>query len=69
MSNGSGSGGSSVGIVAIIAILVLVGLGAWFAFGRPGMSTRQPAQTTAPAPDKSRIDVKVNLPDTVSINP
>lgn len=62
MSNGNG--GSSVGVVAIIAILVLVGLGAWLMFGRSS-----PRQAAAPAPteQKSTVEVKVNLPDSVTI--
>ena len=49
MSNGSSSGGSSVGIVAIVAILVLAGVAAWFIWGRSG-SSRGAHQTTTSAP-------------------
>lgn len=58
MSNGNENSGSSVGIVAIIAILVLVGVGAWFMFGRSNrvqhdveVKTEAPAQ---PAPPSGR---------------
>jgi hypothetical protein len=70
MSNGNNGSTSSVGIVAIIAILLLVGLGAWFMFGRPGARSKStPAQTTQPTQDNSRVDVKVDLPDTITIKP
>ena len=63
MSNGNGN--SSVGIVAIIAILILFVAGMWFMFGRSGrtVSPKPPAQTT----EQPTIDVKVNLPDSISI--
>lgn len=70
MSNGN-ENSSSVGIVAIVAILLLVGLGAWFMFGRGGRTTGAPRQVTTPAPTeqkKSGVDVKVNLPDSINIH-
>ena len=69
MSNGSSS--SSVGIVAILAIVVLVGLAAWFIWGRPGNSRVSPATgTSAPSqPAGADINVKINLPDSVTIKP
>ncbi len=70
MSNGNGSS-SSVGIVAIVAILLLVGLGAWFMFGRGGRSGGTPRQVTNPAPTEQKqpgVDVKVNLPDSINIH-
>jgi len=59
-----GGGGSSVNMVAILAILVLVGLAAWFFMGqRP-----RPAATAPPAKAaKSDLEVKVDLPDSVTI--
>lgn len=58
-------GGNSVGIVAIIAILVLAGVGAWFAWGRSGSTTSAPHTTSAKA--DPGISVKVNLPDSINI--
>jgi hypothetical protein len=66
MSDGNSSGNSSVGIVAIIAILVLVGVAAWFTWGRPGR-TRVNETTTTSQPAKTGVEVKINLPDSVSI--
>lgn len=60
------SGGSSVKVVAIVAVLVLVGGAAWFL-----MSQRSPQPATA-APNSeqsSDFQVKVNLPDSVTITP
>jgi hypothetical protein len=66
MSNGNGST-SNVSVVAIIAILLLVGLGAWLMFGRTGFQTRStPTQSTQ---SDSKVDVKVDVPDSISINP
>ena len=66
MSNGNGST-SNVSVVAIIAILLLVGLGAWLMFGRNGVQTRStPTQSTQ---SDSKVDVKVDVPDSISINP
>jgi hypothetical protein len=66
MSEGS-SGNSSVGIVAIMAILVLVGVGAWFVWGRSA-SSRVPAKTTTTTSEpKADITVKVDLPDSLVI--
>jgi hypothetical protein len=65
MSNGSSS--SSVGIVAILAIVVLVGAAAWFIWGRSGNSRVSPATTSQPA--GADINVKINLPDSVTIKP
>jgi FlaG/FlaF family flagellin (archaellin) len=66
MSNGNGNSSSSVGIVAIVAILILAAVGAWFMYGRTNRNQATPKQTTAPAPS-SDIEVKVNLPDSVTI--
>jgi len=66
-----GSGGNSVQIVAILAVLVLVALAAWyFTSGQAA----KPAATAAPpaAVEKksdSDINVKVDLPDSVTIKP
>lgn len=66
MSEGNSSN-SSVGIVAIMAILVLVGVGAWFVWGR-SVSSRVPAKaTTTSEPAKADFTVKVDLPDSVVI--
>lgn len=64
MSDGNSSGNSSVGIVAILAILVLVGVASWFIWGRP-TGTRAPATTSQPA--QTDVQVKINLPDSVTI--
>lgn len=56
---------SAVGIVAILAIVVLVGIGAWFVFGRSA-SSRTPQQPTTTT-DNNDINLKVDLPDTVTI--
>ena len=66
MAEDSGGGGS-VKVVAIIAILVLVGLAAWFFTSQKP----RPAATTAPqaTEQKSDIEVKVDLPDSVTIKP
>lgn len=68
---GSGGGGNSVGIVAIIAIMVLIGFVAWFMLGRSnGPATPAPQGTSEQQPqDESGLDVNVNLPDTVNVNP
>jgi hypothetical protein len=62
-----GGGGSSVKIVAIIAVVVLVGVALWFYKGQ----TPRPAATSAPpaVEKKSDIEVKVDLPDSVTIKP
>lgn len=65
MSNGNGST-SNVSVVAIIAILLLVGLGAWLMFGRTGFQTSSPTHSTQ---SDSKVDVKVDVPDSISINP
>ena len=59
-------GGSSVKVVAIIAILVLVALAAWFF---KGQKTRPAATTPQATEKKSDIEVKVDLPDSVTITP
>jgi ABC-type transporter Mla subunit MlaD len=65
MSEGN-SNNSSVGIVAIVALLILVGVGAWFVWGRSrGPVTTTPATTSQPA--DTDIHVKVDLPDSVTI--
>lgn len=66
MSNGNGST-SNVSVVAIIAILLLVGLGAWLMFGRTGVRT--PSTPTQSTQSDSKVDVKVDVPDSISINP
>jgi hypothetical protein len=66
MSDGNSSGNSSVGIVAILAILVLVGVAAWFVWGRPGR-TRVAETTTTSQPAQTDVQVKINLPDSVTI--
>ena len=67
MSNGS-SNNSSVTIVAIVAVLILAGGAAWFAWGRPGGSAA-PARTPTSQPADTDIHVKVDLPDSVNIQP
>jgi hypothetical protein len=64
-----GSSNSSVKIVAILAVLVLAGAAAWFIWGRSGGPQTQPAATTTSQPDDADVHVKVDLPDTVTINP
>ena len=61
-------GSSSVGIVAIVAVLVLALVGAWFMWGRPGSQkvSPPPATSTAP-PDDADLDIKVDLPDSITI--
>ena len=61
-----GSSGSSVKVVAIIAVLVLVALAAWFFMGQ---GSRKATTSPATSEEKSDIQVEVNLPDTVTINP
>lgn len=69
MSNGN-ENTSSVSIVAIIAILLLVGVAAWFMFGRSGRKVSPtPTQTSAPAQPNSDVNVKVDLPDSINIHP
>ena len=58
------SSNNSVGIVAILATLVLVGFAAWFFLGRPGNARVAAPTSQAKSAD---INVKVNLPDTVTI--
>ena len=63
-------GGSSVKIVAIIAVVVLVALAAWF-YSR---QTPRPAATNTPPPaveqkSDADIELKVDLPDSVTIKP
>lgn len=67
MSNG-GSSNNNVAIVAILAVLVLASVAAWFIWGRPG-SPRVAPPTTSGEPAGTDVNVKVNLPDTVTINP
>jgi multidrug efflux pump subunit AcrA (membrane-fusion protein) len=67
MSDGSGSN-SSVKIVAILAVVVLVGVAAWFIWGRSGGSRVAPATSTTSQPADADINVKVDLPDTVTIS-
>ena len=65
-----GGGGSSVKMVAIIAIVVLVALAAWFVMGqKPRQAAAPAAKGDAPATEekKSDVEVKVDLPDTVTI--
>ena len=58
------SDGSSVKVVAIIAILVLVGLAVWLFKGQKP----RPAATTPQATEqRSDIEIKVDLPDSVTI--
>ena len=66
MSEGNSSN-SSVGIVAIMAILVLVGVGAWFAWGRSASPKVPGKATTTSEPAKADFTVKVDLPDSVVI--
>lgn len=69
MAEKSGSG-SSVKVVAIVAILILVVLAAWFFMGQ---GSRQAATTpTGSAPageEKADVQVEIDLPDTVRIDP
>jgi hypothetical protein len=65
-------GGSSVNVVAIIAILILVGVAGWFFMGqrsRPLTPAATSTQSTTPPPadNKTDVNVKVDLPDTVNI--
>ena len=63
-------GGNSVNMVAIIAIVILVALAAWFFVGQKSRQPAAPAaKSGAPATEekKSDIEVKVDLPDTVTI--
>jgi hypothetical protein len=60
------SNGSSVKVVAIIAVLVLVALATWFFMGQ---RSRQATTSPAASEEKSGVQVEVNLPDTVTINP
>jgi hypothetical protein len=59
-----GGGGSSVKMVAIIAILVLVGVAVWFFKGQKPRPTAATPQATE---QKSDIEIKVDLPDSVTI--
>ncbi len=60
------SSGNSVKMVAIIAVVVLIALAAWFLLGQKSRRATTPAATSG---EKSDVQVKVNLPDTVTINP
>jgi flagellar basal body-associated protein FliL len=62
-----GGGGSSVNLVAIIAIVILVGLAAWFFMGQKPRQAAAPAAKQPASEKKSDIEVKVDLPDTVTI--
>lgn len=66
MSDGNSSGNGSVGIVAIVAILVLVGVASWFIWGRPN-TRHAPMMDTTSQPAKTGVEVKINLPDSVTI--
>lgn len=61
-----GSSGNSVKMVAIIAVVVLVALAAWFLMGQ---KSRRATTSPATSEEKSGVQVEVNLPDTVTINP
>ena len=59
------SGKSSVSVVAIVAVLVLVGLATWFFMGQ---RSRQTAAAPAKSETSSDVQVKIDLPDTVTIS-
>ena len=65
------STGNSVKVVAIIAIIILVALAAWFFMGQGSrQATTSPATSNAPASEKEPdVQVEIDLPDTVRINP
>ena len=62
-----GNSNSSVKIVAIVSMLVLVGVAAWFVWGRSGSSPAPAAAKTTTQPADADITVKVDLPDSVVI--
>jgi len=62
-----GSGGSSVNLVAIVAIVILVALAAWFFLGQKPRQVAAPGTKPPASEKKSDINVKVDLPDTVTI--
>jgi hypothetical protein len=67
----TGSGNSAVPIVAIIAIGALVLFFAWFFLIRGGTTQTSPTQTqpgtAPPAKSDSDVNIKVDLPDSVTI--
>jgi hypothetical protein len=72
------NGGSSVGIIAIVAVLVLAGIAAWLFAGRTPTTATDTTNVTVPAPqqqapapaaDDNDVNLKVDLPDTIKIDP